>query len=278
MSERPSGFVPLDVPPGVPIARPVMAAPAAYARLFDDAPPLVRKEVGRLGAILELLALIPAGLLGSIIAFVLFHTVLKSVALRDIRWYYLGATVSGALCVTSVCFLMVRIDGQRPASIGWTLREFWSNVGLGLAAFVGSYVAMTVLAIVVLVLFPGLLPERSQAQKGIEESLPPVRALYFLPLMLFVAVWEEFVFRGFLLSRLKVILNSWWVVIPVGAVIFGSAHLYQGTMAVGLVMVMGIFLGLLLIWRKSLVPGIVFHLAHNLVMLQLLRTISTNWR
>jgi uncharacterized protein len=87
-----------------------------------------------------------------------------------------------------------------------------------------------------------------------------------LPLAIFVGFWEETVFRGFLLGRFRAAFGAtdslskrdvWAVVLT--AVLFGGAHGYQGVLGVMQTSVIGITLGLLTVWRKSVWPAAIAH-------------------
>ena len=93
-----------------------------------------------------------------------------------------------------------------------------------------------------------------------------------IALMTFVAIWEEIAFRGFMLTRLQSIFRRWWLTIPIGAVLFGFGHGYQGPLAIVQTMLLGIVMGVLFWWRKSLVPGIVFHLLNNVMAFLMLKS------
>jgi sodium transport system permease protein len=74
------------------------------------------------------------------------------------------------------------------------------------------------------------------------------------------AICEEIAFRGFILSGLRHV-GSKWTAIVVSSVFFGLTHgMLQQSLAAGAV---GLVLGYIAVQTGSLLPGIVFHLAHN---------------
>lgn len=83
---------------------------------------------------------------------------------------------------------------------------------------------------------------------------------WIIPISIFVGLWEEIVFRGFLLSRLKVIFrdNTTLVVIVVG-VLFGLGHGYQGLQGILQTAAVGMALTAITLWRKSLWPAVIAH-------------------
>src|SRR5690606_21314232 len=107
-----------------------------------------------------------------------------------------------------------------------------ANVAIGLVSIFGVLALMAGISVVVAMLFPEILQQPSQAQEAIRESFPPMALRWLVLLMVFVAVWEEVAFRGFLLTRLHAIVRSWWIAVPLGCIIFGVIHAYQASVAV----------------------------------------------
>lgn len=87
----------------------------------------------------------------------------------------------------------------------------------------------------------------------------PILLVCLLP-----AVCEEVAFRGFILSGLRHLGHKWWSIV-LSAIFFGIAHglLQQSIMA----SLMGVVLGYLAVQTGSLIPCIIFHLTHNLLLL-----------
>ena len=127
-------------------------------------------------------------------------------------------------------------------------------------------------------MFPSLLTKTPAAQQAIEETFPPMRLYWVIPLTIFVAFWEEIVFGGFVLTRLIAIFTRWWLTILVASVTFGAIHAYQELLAAVLIGGLAVVMSVLFVWRRSLVPSIVFHCLHNLVIFILLDSISQTWQ
>ncbi len=84
----------------------------------------------------------------------------------------------------------------------------------------------------------------------------------WIPGALSAGFCEELAFRGYLQQQFQSITGSagsaGWAVL-VQAVVFGIGHLYEGMDAVARIMLFGVLFGLLALWRKSLVPGMIAH-------------------
>lgn len=75
-------------------------------------------------------------------------------------------------------------------------------------------------------------------------------------------VWEEIVFRGFLLNRVKVAFGGdARLAVGLTAVMFGLGHGYQGVTGLLQTTAVGVALGTVTVWRKSLWPAVIAHLS-----------------
>lgn len=257
----------------VPMARPVQMDAGEIpslpdASILSDEDTVSAPPISRWVALGQLLLLLPIGFLGAVAAAPL--NAWWSPA--DERWEHVLSTITAGTTLLLVCLLLTTFSGQRPAHLGLTGRRVATDTALGLVSFVTTYAALSVLIFVIVLLFPQVLSQQSRAAEAIEETFPPMSLPQVTLLMAFVAFWEEVVFRGFLLTRLKRIVGHWWLAVPVAAAFFGIGHVYQGPLAVAMIVGLGLVLGTLFVWRRSLVPAIVFHFVNNVFMFLILRS------
>jgi membrane protease YdiL (CAAX protease family) len=271
MSDQP----PTNQPPGetgppagpfnIPFARPVTLQADAILPSAGVSGP---RTIGRLRALIEMLILIPATLLG--IAFTVGP--LSFLRLADTRWYNLASSVGMGCGALLACMAMLIIDRHKPASIGWTAGRWKSNVALGCLGLVGLYGFVFLPASLA---FPYVAEQSEVIQRQIQQTFPPLTLGWNIVLMAFVAVWEETIFRGFVLTRLQTILKRWWLAVIVSAVLFASIHGYQSILAVGAITCLALVMGSLFAWRRSLVPCIALHWMHNMVTLLVIHAAQT---
>jgi membrane protease YdiL (CAAX protease family) len=105
------------------------------------------------------------------------------------------------------------------------------------------------------------------------------------PLVLFIGLWEETVFRGFLLGRLRAAIPAPpdpasrrrrdGFAAALTALCFGLGHGYQGLLGVLQTTLAGAVLGGLVLWKKSLWPAIGAHLLIDLFGLLAIRALTT---
>ncbi|MHC4443574.1 MAG: lysostaphin resistance A-like protein [Planctomycetota bacterium] len=230
--------------------------------------------MSRWRAVLELFLLVPFTWMGAIGVYLIF----ERWPMEDPRWHSVWENMGLGLSALLVCFVMLRIAGHKAVTIGWTAKEFFINVGIGLGAFVGNFLFLLMLGFAFIFIYPEVLSEPTEAQQAIEQTFPPLSLPLILMMTLIVAFWEEVVFRGFVLTRMHALFGRWWLTVLIGSLIFGGIHFYEGPLAMLVIFMVALVMGGLFVWRKSLVPSIAFHLMHNLVVFMLLQNISTTWQ
>lgn len=262
----------------IPFARPIAVEGAIEPIPFAAGEPPTDSQdavwsprMSRLRAIVELLVLVPAGVVGSLSAMASFSIM----RLTDKRWYNVLDSIGTGTGTLLACAIMLLIARHKPAAIGWTRRNWLANAGLGTAALFCLYAAVF---IPLNVSFPELAQQGQATQRAIEQAFPPMGIPGVVLMMTFVVLWEEVIFRGFVLTRLRVIFGRWWLAILVCSSVFGVIHYYEGALAVCMIAALALVMGTLFAWRRSLVPSMVLHWLFNVGNFLLLKTISTTWQ
>lgn len=88
--------------------------------------------------------------------------------------------------------------------------------------------------------------------------------VFWVILSITAGICEETGFRGYVLTKLNLFLNNWYLTVAISSLCFGLGHLYQGVGGIILTGIYGLMFCLLFIWRKSLVPGIFAHFLQDL--------------
>lgn len=262
--------------PAVPFARPIATAalpPSAaaylpYARIQTD------RSLSPFRAAVEIVMAVPLAIIGAVAG----YSLAKGLDPADERWLRIADSMGLGLGAALACILLVWIGGRKVSSIGLTTRALRLNLGIGVASLFGTWFMLMTFGGFIAVLFPSVLKEQSAAQQAIEANFPRLSLQQMFLLCLCIAVYEEIVFRGFLLTRLHALVRRWWLAVLIGAAAFGLLHYYEGALAVGVVTFLGVVMGTLFVWRKSLVAPIILHLFHNLSMFMLLDFISRTWK
>jgi membrane protease YdiL (CAAX protease family) len=78
-------------------------------------------------------------------------------------------------------------------------------------------------------------------------------------------ICEKIAYRGYLQRQLWAFTGSLPVAVCLQAVAFGAVHIYQGWKAVVVIVGIGLVLGLVVAWRRSIIPGAIAHCILDIV-------------
>jgi membrane protease YdiL (CAAX protease family) len=114
--------------------------------------------------------------------------------------------------------------------------------------------------VVIWLQWPALIDQMTENAERLMRLMPRLHLLTFGGVALTVGVYEELVFRGFLMPRLRRATGSWTAAVVISTILFTIPHwIDQTTVALVPVAILSVVFSLLTIWRKSLVPAIMGH-------------------
>jgi|CXWL01.1.fsa_nt_gi membrane protease YdiL (CAAX protease family) len=185
-----------------------------------------------------------------------------------------------ALAATAVGVWLTRRRGLSFRSVGLTLRRFWPNLLWGITAFAVIMVAAIVSGLLIQALFPALSREFEKNAQLIMDAVPKVSPAFFFCVCLAIGYYEELVFRGILMPRLRRATGSWTVAVVGSSAVFVALHLMdQAPAALLAVGSLSLIFSIVTIWRSSLVPAIFAHALFDFVMfLQLYYAAGDQWK
>lgn len=163
-------------------------------------------------------------------------------------------------------------------------KQSWSTLGLaagrplvdaGIGVLAAGFIMLLMVAgsAFVWVFAPELIPALQESQRGIREILPPMNPPTIIGLTIVVAFYEELLFRGFLLTRLRVVTRRWWSAVTIGVLSFAALHFYQGPLAVLAIVLLSGVLSAVFIWRRSLIAPVTAHFVFNVTQLLMLQLV-----
>lgn len=174
-----------------------------------------------------------------------------------------------ALGVSLLLGLLLWRDGQGPAQLGLVRVGLRRELIAAFPVLLGAYAVNIAVAIPIAVLgkLLNLTGKEMLARKEMATGLVELglSVPVFAAAMVLVASFEELAFRGFLVPRLKVVLGNWSAAVLLSAAIFGVGHLYQGTLAVVQISVLGAYFGFVFIRRFRLPSVMLAHAALNTI-------------
>jgi membrane protease YdiL (CAAX protease family) len=210
------------------------------------------------------------------------------VAVMAIWWPFLGprlaaahppplAILLDATILLGAVGIMTWLGGSAP-SLGLGLAGVGRQLRAGILFVVPTYVAAGIVTItcaaVAIAAGAASLESLSQAKMPLVRLLGHTPPASILPIALFVAVYEEIGFRGFLLSRVVALAGPTTGIVAT-SVLFGVLHApTQGWLGVAQTTCVGAVLATLTLRRRSLWPAIACHATIDTLALAILLVVS----
>lgn len=173
-----------------------------------------------------------------------------------------SATILRDLGLLSLIFFFLWRNGESASRIGWTFRNGWREIAIGLSLFIPFLILANLLDRGFQAVgfsapstpLPSYLTVRDVAQVLLACVLVPV-----------VALAEETIFRGYLILRLKAATGSPVAAALLSSALFSLGHGYEGSAGVISVGMVGVALAFVYMWRQSLVAAVVMHFLQDFV-------------
>lgn len=271
MGPRGSAEPPHDdaVPALIPTARPIVISESPFLSPVDD-PLLLRtstrgQALGDLAVLL--LALVTLELaVGSVVRS--FTGVASGTALpppEQLRDWLVPIVSVRALVVVGVIVIILRARRQSARTIGLGAPERGLDILIGIGAMLAAYALIYLWVGLSLFLWPDWLQGMGKNAERLADLLPALNPLAYVELALVVGVYEEVLFRGFIMPRLRRVMGSWMAAVVVSTLLFVVLHVGdQERAALIPVAILSLLFSATTIWRRSLVPGIVGHFLFDL--------------
>lgn len=265
---------PLDTPPPAPRARPVAPDETelpvlAYARRIAPTGPLdlpMRPGTAALDMAIVLGVLLMTMILPSVALMVVdpTGTLARSPEIG------IAITATFGVAVGALAIILHRWRGLPFAAMGIRSESVNLDLLIGFGTFVACLVTRMAIGIVLATLSEDVLKSMEETGERLQMAFPKMPIGRAFAIATLVGIYEETVFRGFVLPRMKRLVGSWWLAILVSSVIFALLHAYQGPAGMAMVFMLAIVLGIVFVWRQSLLPCIVAHSVTDFVSLVLL--------
>jgi len=134
----------------------------------------------------------------------------------------------------------------------------WQAVAIDIGIACATLVVMGVIGSASNALL-GPLQQETPVFRAIVSPQNSLEALAFLASALTAGFVEEFVFRGYLQRQCQALLGNAILASALQVIIFTAGHIYQGWTRLIPVLLIGIVLTVVALWRKSLLPGMMAH-------------------
>lgn len=264
-------------PPVVPTARPVAAVVVEAPR--ESRSPIYLDDISRRDAWIDigLIVFVFVGLsVAAELVIVLWFERFTGISRNEAAWAesdlvrYLPTTLVVVRLGITILIITALLALRRlpAASVGLTARALLVDsvagvvsVGVASACILGSMQS-------VWVLWPDVIRQMQENADLIRNLIPKMHPLALGALSLAVGLYEELLFRGFLMTRLRRATGSWVLAVLISSVVFILPHAVdQQWIALLPIGILSLCMSLVTIWRRSIVPAIIGHFLFDWVML-----------
>lgn len=176
-----------------------------------------------------------------------------------------------ALATVALTWAILRRRRQPWASVGLTRRGWGVGVVMGLVATGAAYLLIGAALMVMTLINPTVMEQMNRNATNLITALPPMSPLTMAILSVTIGFYEELLFRGFLMTRLRRCVGGWVPAVVLSTALFTFLHAsVQLGPALVFISLLSLVLSVVTIWRRSLAPAIVAHSAFDFSQFMLL--------
>ena len=176
---------------------------------------------------------------------------------------FTAATVISQNMALLALILFFLWRNREPFSVlGWRSHGIMKEISIGIMLFIPFSLLATLAE--KLFLSMGLQPSTETLPAFLSAQGPYQMVLAGL-LVVVVAVSEETIYRGYLILRFFGITKNMTAAVLISSFLFSFGHGYEGSAGVATVSMMGLFLALIYVWRRNLIPAVVIHFLQDFI-------------
>lgn len=272
------GEIPFAQQPSSPLPPPIVQAGeystgvVNYARPIItaewDAPPFPLMDQAQLPALLDLLAVVSL-----MIAFAAY-TYATNLSEQIAEWVPsvggLGWVFANGFVAMFAVTVVVLLRGQSHRSLGLCRSPWRRLLPVIMAAAPAAWVTGIACNLIYAVfqLMRGVTMESMMRHRlGFISAISEIDIRWVAPLSIFVGIYEEVFFRGFIMGRLASVTRSRVAAVILSSLLFGAVHFTQGWLGVFQTTCLGVVLALAAVMGRSLWAAILAHVAIDAISL-----------
>lgn len=177
----------------------------------------------------------------------------------------------GSILIIAV---ILRHRSQSVKSVGFRRGKLALNVLIGFGAVAVAFGLNMAASLLLWFVWPELPDQMMENARRIVDMVPKLHPLGFAGVAIMIGVYEELLFRGFLMTRLRRASGSWVAAVLISTAIFTALHaLDQTPAALVPITILSLVFSIATIWRRSIVPAIVAHTLWNFCQFLYLYTV-----
>jgi membrane protease YdiL (CAAX protease family) len=183
-------------------------------------------------------------------------------------WLYGYVIIQGCLAVTAIVILLAW-NRQSFRSVGLYVKNLPGDILASIVTLGIIYGLQLLIVMVVFFFFPRLAEDMVRQRREVARLFPKISVGSIALFAIFVGFYEELLFRGFLITRIKCVVRNIWLAVVLSSIFFGLIHSYQDSVAMFQISLIALIMGTLFVLRGNLVSPIVVHTAFDFFNLTL---------
>jgi len=189
---------------------------------------------------------------------------------------YAQVFLNGVVAMLAV-WLAVRGQPGIRDSLGLATDNIGREIGWGVLMVIPCYMANIIVSVLYVLASRTDIMDIASDRLENMEVLAELAAVSVVPISIYVGIYEEILFRGFFLTRLRRLFGgpqsarATALAILLSSAVFGLAHVYQGTLGVLQTFTVGIILALIAVWRRKIWACMIAHMGIDIFGLILLK-------
>lgn len=268
----------------IPVARPIFDAPPPSPLLGPPGAradhPLHLRDLTRWDALLDLammaVALVAFEGLATVVVLLFMGADFdpdSASGMEMLRSALLPLVFGRAVVVLVAVGLIIKLRRLRLASVGAAGQRFFLNAAIGVvAAPVCAAVVFGVMMTLIL-LVPSAMEAQVENVDRLHRMVPDLTVLGALGLACAIGVYEELLFRGFIMPRIRRLTGGWFTAVLLTTVLFTWLHAAdQMWTALVAISTLSVLFSVLTIVTRSIVPSIVAHMLWDFSVFVMLLT------
>ncbi len=186
---------------------------------------------------------------------------------------YWSVFQNGTLAIVLVGFILHK-DRHSFKSLGLYFEGFWKEAFVAGLVLIGLFVLLFLFSKGIEIFSPEWGGKLGKQRFEMIKKFPYLSPGKLMLFTLFVGFYEELLFRGFIISRLKIAVKNPWAAVVLSSVLFAVIHSYQDPLAMVQIFFVALILGGLFVLRGNLIAPILVHAGFDFASLTMAFLIS----
>ncbi len=239
--------------------------------------PMLLRDTRRLSCLLNTMLLVVMAIAITVVLGTIAMMLIE--ASFDARMLNLTLSLLRGGVVLGILWGLTRLEKTDLSSVGLSLRNWGFETAWGAVFILPTYMTFLIGIGVLWAIYPqgwAILQENPQQ---ITQELPKLHPVLLCGSQCWIAIYEEAVFRGYFLTRIRRVTGSAVLAVIISSALFAAPHATnQKSVVVVPLFFIGALWACMVLWRRSLIPSIIAHAAFNSINLLVIYYQRPDWQ